>query len=55
MAGLFLLFIMMIAFATLANGYIVSLKSSRRGDRYLSHSSRHTQVPVPATTVIYTK
>ena len=20
-----------------------------RGDRYLSHSSRHTQVPVPAT------
>ena len=21
-----------------------------RGDRYLSHSSRHTQVPVPATT-----
>ena len=23
---------------------------SSRGDRYLSHSSRHTQVPVPATT-----
>ncbi len=23
-----------------------------RGDRYLSHSSRHTQVPVPATTEI---
>ena len=23
-----------------------------RGDRYLSHSSRHTQVPVPLTTFI---
>jgi len=22
-----------------------------RGDRYLSHNSRHTQVPVPATTI----
>ena len=22
-----------------------------RGDRYLGHSSRHTQVPVPATSV----
>jgi hypothetical protein len=23
-----------------------------RGDRYLSHRSRHTQVPVPATTAL---
>ena len=23
-----------------------------RGDRYLSHNSRHTQVPVPATTML---
>ena len=26
------------------------IECSSRGDRYLSHSSRHTQVPVPATT-----
>ena len=26
-----------------------------RGDRYLSHNSRHTQVPVPATTTILNK
>ena len=25
------------------------MKKNSRGDRYLSHSSRHTQVPVPAT------
>ena len=24
-----------------------------RGDRYLSHSSRHTQVPVPATKLLH--
>lgn len=29
MAGLFLLFIMLIAFATLANGYIVSLNTHK--------------------------
>ena len=28
MAGLFLLFIMLIAFATLANGYVVSLNKT---------------------------
>ena len=26
------------------------MEKCSRGDRYLSHSSRHTQVPVPATT-----
>ena len=26
-----------------------TLLQDSRGDRYLSHSSRHTQVPVPAT------
>jgi len=26
------------------------MRHPSRGDRYLSHSSRHTQVPVPATT-----
>jgi hypothetical protein len=26
-----------------------SFENSHRGDRHLSHSSRHTQVPVPAT------
>ena len=35
------------------NFYFVSDSgASSRGDRYLSHSSRHTQVPVPATTVL---
>ena len=29
--------------------YWDTIKYSSRGDRYLSHSSRHTQVPVPAT------
>ena len=24
-------------------------ETGSRGDRYLSHSSRHTQIPVPAT------
>ena len=28
---------------------VVLLDEQIRGDRYLSHSSRHTQVPVPAT------
>ena len=46
MAGLFLLFIMLIAFATLANGYVVSLKDSR-WDRYLGMTAAMTQVPVP--------
>ena len=34
----------------LLKGYAVNATS--RGDRYLSHSSRHTQVPVPATTTL---
>jgi hypothetical protein len=29
----------------------LDVPESSRGDRYLSHSSRHTQVPVPATTM----
>lgn len=29
MAGLFLLFIMLVAFATLANGYVVSLNTHK--------------------------
>ena len=32
MAGLFLLFIMLVAFATLANGYVVSLNAHKVSD-----------------------
>ena len=35
--------------AIISVGFRVNTKRSR-GDRYLSHRSRHTQVPVPATT-----
>ena len=38
-----------IAFVMLAAFYLASCSHSR-GDRHLGYSSRHTQVPVPATT-----
>ena len=31
------------------SAFYIYLKMSSRGDRYLGHSSRHTQVPVPVT------
>ena len=30
-----------------------TIEDGSRGDRYLSHRSRHTQVPVPATTCFF--
>jgi hypothetical protein len=32
-----------------SGGQVIDLLQYSRGDRYLSHRSRHTQVPVPAT------
>ena len=32
---------------------LLALVAISRGDRHLGYSSRHTQVPVPATTLIY--
>ena len=32
--------------------YYQNLENASRGDRYLSHSNRHTQVPVPLTTKV---
>ena len=36
---------------TIVSGITYSRGDYSRGDRYLSHSSRHTQVPVPATII----